>query len=165
MGLPRWASLDSCHDKIFLLLILQGHHSAEESASAALACSGIAACLWALLGAWHPRDGEGLPMSGVRPASQGAGRSSGLGGEAGGSWRGFQPLPSLGTGCTAATARGRTAPTSPPTELRKRRAGSEKRGVFCRCCLLGWKQSTERAEPVGSVLSGPTEGGRSRQGL
>lgn len=30
---------------------------------------------------------------------------------------------------------------------------------------MGWKQSSERAEPMGGALSGPTEGGRSRQGL
>lgn len=84
----------------------------EEFAIAALACRGLAACPGAGLGAWHPQDGPGLHTSGVRPAPRVVGRSLGLGGEAGGSWRGFQVLPS--PGCIAAAARSHRALMSPP---------------------------------------------------
>lgn len=50
-------------------------------------------------GSLAPLGWRGAAHVWVRPASQGVGRSSGLGGDAGGSWRGFQLLPSLGTGC------------------------------------------------------------------
>lgn len=82
-------SLDSCQDKIFLLLILQGQCTEEETATVALARSAIAACLRAGWEPGHPQHGWGPPTSGVRPASRGAGRSSGLGSEAGGAGGAF----------------------------------------------------------------------------